>query len=333
MSLVIGSTVDGYQILDYFDSSRKRISYRARNLNAHRIERLQILPDNLRQDPERAARFERESRILANLKHPNILTFHGTVEVGGHLALSMEALEAVTLADRLEVGPMEVEDAARTILQVLAAADAAHAAGVVHREISPANIYITPEGLVKLVGFSVAKAIGDANLTRAGTLVGDVVYTAPEIFEGKTAIDPRSDLYSIGCVFYALVTGRPPFLAASEYEVMVAHVQHPPAAPSQLNPNLNQRLDAVILRALGKTPSSRYSSAREFYNGILDPAGVPEPPLAAAVVEPPPPAPPPLINPPESLRLVPALVAAGFGALVLIAAFFMLAASRSLPTP
>lgn len=337
MSLVIGSTVDGYEILDYVDSSSKRISYRARNKSAQRIEQLQILPDAIRSEPERSARFFRESRILSSLQHPNIVTFYGAVEVGGCLALSMESLEAVTLKDRLELGPMEIDDAARTILQIIAAADAAHAAGVVHREISPANILITPENLVKLAGFAAAKAAGDVNLTRAGMLVGDVYYTAPEVFKGLATMDPRVDVYSIGCVFYALVTGRPPFTPKGEYQVMMAHVMEPPVPPSLLNPKLNSILDAVILKALAKDPAARYASAREFYAAIVDPSSVTShPPPVPQVAAPPAPAASQLPAPPppasESVRLLPALLAAAFGAIVLISAFLILSATRSIAT-
>ena len=299
MSLSIGQVVNGYELLDYLDSSSKRIAFRARNVAKLRIEQLQILPDSLRDDPERSARFFRESRILATLQHPNILTCHGVLEIGGHLAISVEALEAVTLADRLELGPMPIEEAVRAILQILAAADAAHSAGVVHREISPANILITPENLVKLTGFSAAKTADDPSVTRAGTLVGSATYTAPEVFHGSSALDPRIDIYAIGCVFYALVTGRPPFAQKNDYEVMMAHVQTIPEPPSRLNPAINGVLDAVICKALSKHPDARYQSAREFYHSILNPGTVYEPP-------PPSPTPP---SPQEPVVSLPPVVA------------------------
>ena len=299
MSLSIGQVVNGYELLDYLDSSSKRIAFRARNVAKLRIEQLQILPDSLRDDPERSARFFRESRILATLQHPNILTCHGVLEIGGHLAISVEALEAVTLADRLELGPMPIEEAVRAILQILAAADAAHSAGVVHREISPANILITPENLVKLTGFSAAKTADDPSVTRAGTLVGSATYTAPEVFHGSSALDPRIDIYAIGCVFYALVTGWPPFAQKNDYEVMMAHVQTIPEPPSRLNPAINGVLDAVICKALSKHPDARYQSAREFYHSILNPGTVYEPP-------PPSPTPP---SPQEPVVSLPPVVA------------------------
>ncbi|MFN0101158.1 MAG: serine/threonine-protein kinase, partial [Bryobacteraceae bacterium] len=246
MSLSIGQVVDGYELLDYLDSSSKRIAFRARNVANQLIVQLQILPDSLRDDPERSARFFRESRILATLQHPNILTCHGVLELGGHLAISVEAMEAVTLADRLELGRMEIEEAVQSILQVLAAADAAHSAGVVHREISPSSVLTTPEKLVKLIGFSAAKTAGDPSFTRAGMLVGSAAYTAPEVFHGLAALDPRIDIYSIGCVFYALIAGRPPFAQKTEYEVMMAHIQTVPEPPSRFNPSINGVLDAVI---------------------------------------------------------------------------------------
>ena len=325
MSLSIGQVVNGYELLDYLDSSARRIAFRARNVTNHRIEQIQILPDSLRDDPERSARFYRESRILVTLNHPNILTCHGVLEIGGHLAISVEALEAVTLADRLELGPMPVEDAVRSVLQILAAADAAHSAGVVHREISPANILITPENLVKLTGFSAAKTANDPSVTRAGSIVGSSTYTAPEVFRGSNALDPRIDIYAIGCVFYALVTGRPPFVEKNEYEVMMAHVQTIPAPPSSLNPAVNSVLDAVIGKALEKHPDARYQSAREFYHSILNPGTVFVPP-------PPEPPPPPSQEPPLALTLQtppdpgisPAAIALITGLLFLLVAIWVL---------
>ena len=323
MSLSIGQIVNGYELLDYFDSSSKRIAFRARNVKSLRIEQLQILPDSLRDDPERSARFFRESRILATLQHPNILTCHGVLEIGGHLAISVEAIEAVTLSDRLELGPMPIEEAVRSILQILAAADAAHSAGVVHREISPANILITPENLVKLTGFSAAKTAADPSVTRAGTIVGSATYTAPEVFHGSAALDPRIDIYAIGCVFYALVTGRPPFTQKNEYEVMMAHVQTVPAPPSSLNPAVNGVLDAVIGKALEKRPEARYQSAREFYHSILNPGTLYVPPPEPS----PPPAPDPVLQAPrapEDPGISPAAIALITGLLFLLFAIWVL---------
>ena len=323
MSLSIGQIVNGYELLDYFDSSSKRIAFRARNVKSLRIEQLQILPESLRDDPERSARFFRESRILSTLQHPNILTCHGVLEIGGHLAISVEAIEAVTLSDRLELGPMPIEEAVRSILQILAAADAAHSAGVVHREISPANILITPENLVKLTGFSAAKTAADPSVTRAGTILGSAAYTAPEVFHGSAALDPRIDIYAIGCVFYALVTGRPPFAQKNEYEVMMAHVQTVPAPPSSLNPAVNGVLDAVIGKALEKRPEARYQSAREFYHSILNPGSLYVPPPEPS----PPPAPDPVLQAPRAPAdpgISPAAIALITGLLFLLFAIWVL---------
>jgi len=324
VSLSIGQVVDGYELLDYIDSSNKRIAFRARNVTSMRMEQLQILPATLRDDPERSARFFRESRILTTLQHPNILTCHGVLEIGGHLAISVEALESVTLADRLELGPLSIEEAVRSILQVLAAADAAHSAGVVHREISPDNILITPENLVKLTGFSAAKTADDPSVTRAGTIIGSATYTAPEVFQGSSALDPRIDVYAIGCVFYALVTGQPPFVRKNEYEVMMAHVQVVPDPPSSLNPSVNGVLDAVIGKALEKRPEARYQSAREFYHSILNPGTVYVPPPPEPVPLPVPEvlAPPPIVV--ADPRISPAAIAFVAGLFFLLFAIWVL---------
>ena len=188
--------------------------------------------------------------------------------------------------------------------------------------------------MVKLTGFSAAKSADDTNLTRAGTIVGNSTYTAPEVFHGSSGLDPRIDVYAIGCVFYALVTGRPPFVFKSEYEVMMAHIQIPPAPPSTLNPSINAVLDAVILRALEKNPANRYQSAREFYHCILNPGTVYVPPPA-------PPQPPatPVPAPAAAAALAavdpeitPAAIALMAGLLFLLVAIWVLLRSTA-PTP
>ena len=235
---------------------------------------------------------------------------------------------------------MEIEEAVQSILQLLGAAGSAHAAGVVHREISPSNILITPDKTIKLTGFSVAKSMSDPSVTRAGTIVGSATFTAPEVFRGVAALDPRIDVYAIGCVFYALVTGRPPFNYKGEYDVMMAHLNEVPQPPSAHNASINGLLDAVVLKALEKDPDKRYQTAAEFYHAILNPGDVYVPPAPAAPepVTPNPvefqsPLPPPALVPPSIAApgLSLALAALGAGLAFLLIAVWFLSQSPSVP--
>lgn len=281
MTLQLGTTIDGYEFIDVLDSSSRRVVYRVRNLRTGEFEQLQVLSEVLEQDPVRSERFLREIRILANLSHPNIIACHGAVQLDGHWAMTMEMLEGVTLAERLELGPLPLPEAVEVMRQLLSAVSCAHRSGIIHREITPGNILITPDQVIKLTGFTFAKSSSDLDLTQVGTIIGDAEYISPEQVRGVEKLDPRSDLYSLGAVFYTVLTGKPPFEAASQYDLLMAHVEKEPAPPGRLRPGIPPALDSVVLKALAKQPEDRHQSAEEFLGEIeavaLDVAA-PEPP-------------------------------------------------------
>ena len=177
-------------------------------------------------------------------------------------------LDGVTLAHRLESGPLSWQEAAGLIRQALAAVAYAHEHGVVHRMIAPSNFVITTEGIVKLTGFDLAKAPADPALTKVGVVLGSIEYMSPEQVKGLPDLDGRSDIYSLGAVFYAMVTGRPPFQSRSQFDIMAAHVSTPPAPPSSVRTDAPPELDAVILKALAKEPFQRYQTAKEFQDAV-----------------------------------------------------------------
>ena len=264
MNLKLGQTIDSYELLDFVDSSTERISFRVKNLETGQFEQLQVLPDSLQKDPERAERFLREIRILASLSHLNIVTCRGAVQIDGQWAMTTELTEGVTLAERLELGAMVVPEAVEFFRQILSAVACAHAHGVIHREITPRNILVTPDRVAKLTGFTYAKSPADLGLTQVGAIIGDVEYMSPEQVRGLGGLDGRSDIYSLGAVLYAMLTGKPAFHSVSQFDIMLAHVNQEPAPPSKLNPNVPAALDYLVLRALSKQAEQRFQSAQEF---------------------------------------------------------------------
>ncbi len=264
MVLQLGQTVGDYELIDIIESSKRRVAYRVRNLETGAFEQLQILPEVLQKDPVRTERFLREIRILAGLSHRNILTCYRPIQVNGQWAMTLELLEGVTLAERLELGPLPAPEAVAVMGQLLSAVVCAHSRGIVHREITPRNVVLTPDHVVKLTGFTYAKGASDAGLTQVGAIIGDVEYMSPEQVRGVEGVDARSDIYSLGALFYTLLVGKPPFQAASQFDVMMAQVRQEAVPPSHANSRVPPALDPLVMRALAKHPENRYQSAWEF---------------------------------------------------------------------
>ncbi|MBS1829821.1 MAG: serine/threonine protein kinase [Acidobacteria bacterium] len=250
-----------YEILDIVQSSRKEVVYRVRNTVANRIEAMKVLPDSLERDNDARERFFREIKVLARLVHPNIVTFHNAAEINGKLIMTTELLEGVTLADRMEVTRLSIEDSCRIMQRILAALGHAHAQGVVHREVTPDNVWLLANDALKLGGFALAKGKGDMNLTQEGTSLGSVHYMAPEQVKGTSSVDFRADIYAAGCLLYELLTGKKPFDAKSQFDVMLAHVQREATPAVVVNPAIPAALQMVISTAMQKDPAQRYPNA------------------------------------------------------------------------
>ena len=264
MQFEVGKTYGGYEFLDTLGSAKNVLAYRVLNILARRVELLRILPAVLGSDQERLERFLREIRVRARLVHPNIVTFYHAGELEGQFIMTTELVEGPTLTERLELGPMPWQEATAILAAILAALDFAHANGIVHREVASANIILTPDKIVKLSGFGLAKSITDTQLTQVGAVVGDVKYMSPEQVKGIVNLDGRSDVYSAGAVLYEAVTGSAPFGSKSQFDLMLAQVSAMPERPSNLRPEIPADLDRIIMTALAKEPPQRFQSAAEF---------------------------------------------------------------------
>jgi serine/threonine-protein kinase len=300
MNYEIGSRVGDYEVLEVLGTGGMGRVYKVRNVISDRVEAMKVLLPDLEGDGELADRFMREIKVQASLDHPNIAALHTALRLDNQWLMLTEYVEGVTIEAALRAGPIPLDKAIDYTTQVLSALSYAHARGVVHRDVKPANMIITASGVVKLMDFGIAKMAVDRQLTQTGRTVGSLYYMSPEQIKGAADLDPRSDLYSLGISLYEMVTGAPPFQGDSEYSIMAAHLESSPRPPIQLDPNLPPALSEIILMSLEKDPAQRFQTADAFRAALLsvrEPvpiAATPAVPMATsaavpvAVVAPPP---------------------------------------------
>jgi len=263
MGFEIGKTLAGYEILEVLGGSKTGVAYKVRNVFAQRVEVLKILPKNAQDDDEQVARFLREIAVHARLVHPNIVTFYNASEVEGQLVMTTEFVPGITVAERLEAGPIAWRDAFHYAGDTLSALEYAHASGVIHRGLSSSNLVITTAGIVRLHGFGLAKSASDPDLTAVGMVIGALRYISPEQVKG-VEVDERCDIYSLGVVMYEMLAGKLPFESKSQFELMLAHVNTPPRHVSDVNPEVPREAGDAVMKALAKEPDQRFRNAREF---------------------------------------------------------------------
>lgn len=215
------------------------------------------------QDRERAERLRTEASAAASLNHPNVVAVHDIGSSRDVVFVVMEYLEGETLRDLLKQRRfLPAESAAVIAAQVCSALEAAHQRGLVHRDITPANIMVCDDGAVKVMDFGIARVTGEAFRTTAGLVLGTPAYMSPEQAQSRT-IDGRSDLYSLGCCLYQMLTGRPPFVGSDPVAVAYQHVKEHPPPPREVNPAVPAELETTVLRAMAKRPDDRYLAAAE----------------------------------------------------------------------
>lgn len=282
---------------------------------------VKLLHQGLSADPEHRARFEFEARSAAALNHPNIVVVHDGGEHRGVPYLVMERLPGRSLADAIAGGPMPPDAVRRVLTDVLAGLSAAHAAGILHRDVKPANVLFGASGEAKLADFGIAKS-GGADLTRVGQIVGTMAYLSPERVAGRPAT-PADDLYAAGVVGYEALTGRMPFAQSEPAALLRAIAERDVPPLGVVRPDVDRVLTGVIDRAMSADPAQRFSSAETMRAGLLavrSPTRVmaAPAPLTGAVLPPP---------PPDRRRRVLALVAGA--AAVLLALILVIAEATS----
>ncbi|BBY44949.1 Stk1 family PASTA domain-containing Ser/Thr kinase [Mycolicibacterium celeriflavum] len=240
----------------------------ARDMRLHRDVAIKVLRADLARDPSFYLRFRREAQNAAALNHPAIVAVYDTGEAetpSGPLPyIVMEYVDGVTLRDIVHSdGPMEPRRAIEVIADACQALNFSHQHGIIHRDVKPANIMISKAGAVKVMDFGIARALADANsVTQTAAVIGTAQYLSPEQARGEK-VDARSDVYSLGCVLYEILTGEPPFIGDSPVAVAYQHVREDPVPPSQRHNDITPELDAVVLKSLAKNPDNRYQTAAE----------------------------------------------------------------------
>lgn len=271
MTLAPGARIGPYSVVGALGAGGMGEVYRATDTNLGRQVAIKVLPEAFAHDAERLARFEREARTLASLSHPNIAIVHGFEQSQGTRALVMELVEGPTLADRIERGPLPLDEALPIATQIARALEAAHEQGIVHRDLKPANVKVTPDGVVKVLDFGLAKALEPAAasqpaapgpptittpaMTQAGVILGTAAYMSPEQAKGRGA-DKRCDVWAFGCVLYEMLTGRRAFPGEDISDTLASILKTEPdwtALPAEVPPALK----ALIQRCLQKDRRER----------------------------------------------------------------------------
>jgi Tol biopolymer transport system component len=267
---MIGHTLSHYKILDKIGSGGMGDVYLAEDITLDRQVALKVLPPELADNAERRARFTREAKAVAALNHPNIVTLHSVEEAGGICFITMELVRGKTLAEILPRKGFSLKQFFNIAVPLADAMAAAHEQGITHRDLKPANIMVREDGQLKVLDFGLAKATGDPSnrggdaftrsATQPGQIAGTPAYMSPEQAEGKT-IDTRSDIFSLGVVFYEMITGERPFAGETAAAVVSSILRDTPRPLSEIKPAIPRRVAGLVHRCLEKNPADRYQSA------------------------------------------------------------------------
>ena len=262
-SIQLPTKVGDYELLEEVGRGGMGVVFRGRQISLDReVAVKMILRGRLASDAD-LRRFLAEASATARLEHPNIVPVYDVGDVDGRPFFSMKFIEGQTLAQRLQSGPLPQREAATLVASLARAIGLAHRQGILHRDLKPSNILLSADGTPMITDFGLAKQVGaKVDLTRSGMLVGTPAYMSPEQAGGRRAsVGPATDIYSLGCVLYAALTGRPPFVADSPMELVMLVIEQEPTAPRALRPSLDRDLEMIVVRCLQKPVDLRYATA------------------------------------------------------------------------
>jgi serine/threonine protein kinase len=351
MSFSSGENVGPYRIVEQLGSGGMATVFKAYHASLDRYVAIKVLHPAFKQDPNFLSRFQREARIVARLQHPAIVPVYDFNEHAGQPYLVMRFIEGETLKARLSKGDLPLHEVLRVLHPVGEALQYAHGQGVLHRDVKPSNVLLTPDGQVFLADFGLARIAqaGESTLSQ-DALVGTPQYISPEQARGDADLDMRTDVYSLGVVMYELLIGRVPYQADTPYAVIHDHIYAPLPLPRSIKPGFPEPLERVLLKALAKERDDRYANVAELMAAFESAAQaiISEAPTQiaeqSAVVPPPivPAAAPtlaagqtsPVLAPESRSRSKKTLwIGLGIGAVIIVALIAVLVASRSQPTP
>src|SRR3954471_21895473 len=264
-----------YRIEGIVGVGRMGVVYLAIDRITGRAIALKVLREDVGMDPVYRARFRREGELLSQLSHNHIIPIHGMGEIDGELYIA-QRLVASTLRNRILAGSLSVDEAMKVLASVASALDAAHALGIVHRDVKPANVLMDPGPQVFLGDFGLARDTNGQQLTAPGQVLGTIDYMAPELLDGET-VGPATDIYGLACLAYETLTGTVPFLRDTDAATMYAHIVEPPPCVSERRPELPSALDAVLASGMAKDPADRPPTAGTLVTDMLTALGSPAP--------------------------------------------------------
>ncbi|HRC87266.1 MAG TPA: serine/threonine-protein kinase, partial [Thermoanaerobaculia bacterium] len=267
----VGRILGHYRILAWAGGGGMGEVYLAEDTRLRRRVALKLLPPAMAQAPERLARFEMEAKLIAALNHPSIVTLYSIEEAEGHRFLTMEYVDGKTLAESMPAGGLPIPEFLKLAIPLAEALGAAHAQGVIHRDLKPSNIMVTRDGRVKILDFGVGKlrladdrtvidGLAEPSLTREGVILGTPRYMSPEQVQGKE-LDHRSDLFSLGIIFYEMLTGRRPFAGENSAQIISSLLRDGPPPLADVKREASGPLAPILDHCLAKEPEERYSSA------------------------------------------------------------------------
>ena len=265
-----GTTVLHYRILAKIGEGGMGVVYRAEDTRLKRSVALKFLPADLTRDAEAKARFTQEAQAASSLQHPNICTIHDINETEeGQLFICMDLYEGETLREKIERGPLSLEEGMAVAVQIAQGLARAHEKGIVHRDIKPANIFVSNDGIVRILDFGLAKLSGQSRITREGSTLGTAAYMSPEQARGDE-VDQRTDIWALGAVLYEMFTGHLPFKTEYQTALVYAILNEDPEPPTSLRAEIRDELEGVILRALEKEAGERYASGSEMVSALQE---------------------------------------------------------------